>query len=67
MLFCKYENLEIDCSALLIDMIKEEERGIRLLSDDQSICVGYAVDSPDSNYIPRAQWLAWQMMIELLQ
>lgn len=57
--------IKVDVSGLLLDIISDGEREIRRLSDDQSITVGYAVDSPETNYIPRAQWLAWQIMDEL--
>ena len=58
------ESIVVDESGLIRDEIKEDERGIRCLSDDQSITVGYALYSPETNYIPRAQWLAWQVMGE---
>ena len=59
------EDIEVDESGLIRDGINEDERGIRCLSDDQSITAGYAVNSPETNYIPRAQWLAWQVMREI--
>jgi S-adenosylmethionine synthetase len=55
----------LDTSGLILDEIQEDERKIRCLSDDQSITVGFAVDSPETNYIPRGQWLAWQVMREI--
>jgi S-adenosylmethionine synthetase len=55
----------LDTSGLIRDEIQEDEREIRCLSDDQSITVGYAVNSPETNYIPRGQWLAWQVMHEI--
>jgi S-adenosylmethionine synthetase len=55
----------VDKSGLILDEIREDEREIRCMSDDQSITVGYAVNSPESNYIPRGQWLAWQVMHEI--
>ena len=54
--------LSIDLSGLLIEPIMKAEREIRHLSDDQSITVGYAVNSPGTNFIPRAQWAAWKLM-----
>lgn len=59
------DRIVVDKSGLILDEIKEDERGIRCLSDDQSITVGYAVNSPETNYIPRGQWLAWQVMREI--
>jgi S-adenosylmethionine synthetase len=55
----------VDTTGLILDEIQEDERQIRCLSDDQSITVGYAVNSPETNYIPRGQWLAWQVMHEI--
>jgi S-adenosylmethionine synthetase len=59
------DGIVLDTSGLILDEIQEDERAIRCLSDDQSITVGYAVDSPETNYIPRGQWLAWQVMHEI--
>lgn len=59
------DDIVVDESGLLRDEIGEDERIIRCLSGDQSITVGYAVNSPETNYIPRAQWLAWQVMNEI--
>ncbi len=59
------DRIAVDTTGLILDEIQEDERGIRCLSDDQSITVGYAVDSPGTNYIPRGQWLAWQVMREI--
>ena len=55
----------VDTAGLILDEIREDERQIRCLSDDQSITVGYAVNSTETNYIPRGQWLAWQVMREI--
>jgi S-adenosylmethionine synthetase len=55
----------VDTTGLILDEIQEDERKIRCLSDDQSITVGFAVNSPETNYIPRGQWLAWQAMREI--
>jgi S-adenosylmethionine synthetase len=57
--------IEVDTTGLIMDEIQEDERQVRNLSDDQSITVGYAVNSPETNYIPRGQWLAWQVMREI--
>ena len=59
------DSIVVDKSGLIMEEIKEDEREIRCLSDDQSITVGYAVNSPGTNYIPRGQWLAWQVMREI--
>ena len=59
------DDIIVDESGLIRDEISEDEREIRSLSDDQSITVGYAVNSPETNFIPRAQWLAWHVMHEI--
>lgn len=59
------DEIEIDETGLIRDVLIEGEKDIRQLSDDQSITVGYAVNSPETNYIPRAQWLAWRLMEEI--
>ena len=59
------DSISVDKSGLILDEIEEDERQIRYLSDDQSITVGYAVNSPETNYIPRGQWFAWQLMREI--
>jgi S-adenosylmethionine synthetase len=59
------DGIAVDLSGLILDEIQEDERRIRCLSDDQSVTVGYAVNSPETNYIPRGQWLAWQVMSEI--
>ncbi|MBM4368021.1 MAG: methionine adenosyltransferase domain-containing protein [Deltaproteobacteria bacterium] len=37
------------------------ERAIRDLSDDQAICTGYACDSPATDFLPPAHWLALRL------
>lgn len=59
------KDIIIDESGLIRDALLVGESDIRQLSDDQSITVGYAVNSPETNYIPRAQWLAWQILQEI--
>ena len=59
------DGIVVDTTGLIKDEIREDERQIRCLSDDQSITVGYAVNSTETNYIPRGQWLAWQVMREI--
>jgi S-adenosylmethionine synthetase len=41
------------------------EADFRELSDDQSITIGYAVDSPATGWLPPEHWLAWQIVREL--
>lgn len=41
------------------------EADFRELSDDQSITVGYAVDSPATGWLPPEQWLARRIISEL--
>jgi S-adenosylmethionine synthetase len=43
----------------------QEERELRYLSDDQAICVGYALRSPQTGYLPPAHWLARRIGQEL--
>jgi S-adenosylmethionine synthetase len=37
---------------------KEGEGGFRELSDDQAICIGYAINLPQTNYLPIEHWVA---------
>ena len=43
----------------------QDERELRHLSDDQAICVGYALRSPQTGYLPPAHWLARRIGQEL--
>jgi len=45
----------------------ENERELRHLSDDQAICVGYALRSPETDYLPPAHWLARRIGRELVR
>ena len=58
------ENLKIDW-ALCFGGFVENERELRHLSDDQAICVGYALRSPGTDYLPPAHWLARRIGREL--
>ena len=58
------ENLKIEW-ALCLGGFAEGERELRHLSDDQAICVGYAVRSPKTDYLPPAHWLARRIGREL--
>ena len=40
--------------------LREDEERFRAFSDDQTISVGYACDSPGTNWLPVEQWLAWR-------
>ena len=44
-------------SDLCLGPLEEGETEFRELSDDQAICIGYAVDIPETNYLPVEQWL----------
>jgi S-adenosylmethionine synthetase len=44
-------------NAACMDVLVEGESELRELSDDQSICIGYAVDRPETEYLPVEQWL----------
>jgi S-adenosylmethionine synthetase len=58
------EDLKIDW-ALCLGGFAEGERELRHLSDDQAICVGYALRSPATDYLPPAHWLARRIGREL--
>ena len=55
--FPRPEGLGIHQS-LCLDSLTEEGRESRAFSDDQSICTGYAVQIPQTNYLPFEHWLA---------
>jgi S-adenosylmethionine synthetase len=57
-------SLKIDW-ALCFGGFAENERELRHLSDDQAICVGYALRSPETDYLPPAHWLARRIGREL--
>ena len=59
------EDLKIAVGAVLRSTFAEGERELRHLSDDQAICVGYAVRSPQTDYLPPAHWLARRIGREL--
>jgi len=48
-----------------IGRFEQGEAELRHLSDDQAICVGHAVRSPATNYLPPAHWLARRIGREL--
>jgi len=48
-----------------IGCFEEGEAELRHLSDDQAICVGHAVRSPATNFLPPAHWLARRIGREL--
>ena len=54
------EELRIEMD-LCVGPLEEGESECRLLSDDQAICVGYAVDRPETQYLPVEQWLVGQL------
>jgi len=45
-------------SHLCLGPLEDGEAEIRELSDDQTICVGYANDIPQTNHLPVEHWLA---------
>ena len=51
------EDLQVKISTC-IEELSEEEDEIRSLSDDQNIVLGFAEDSPETNYLPPVHWLA---------
>ncbi len=52
------EALQIDFRALRIEQRGIEWQELRHLSDDQCICVGYAQDTPQTDWLPGALWTA---------
>jgi S-adenosylmethionine synthetase len=52
------EALQIDLRALRIEDRGSAWQELRHLSDDQCICVGYAQDTPQFDYLPGAPWTA---------
>ncbi|MEI7436255.1 MAG: methionine adenosyltransferase domain-containing protein [bacterium] len=50
---------------LCLESMSDEEREIRILSDDQNVVIGYACSSPETNNLPPAHWLAWQIGLRL--
>ena len=54
------EDLHIDTD-LCLGPLEDGEAEFRALSDDQAICVGYAVDSPATQYLPIEQFLAYRL------
>ncbi len=51
--------------AMCFGAFAENERELRHLSDDQAICVGYALRCPGTDYLPPAHWLARRIGREL--
>ena len=43
-------------SNLVIEALEDDERGIRNISDDQNIVRGYAMNSPDTDFLPFAHF-----------
>ncbi len=52
------EALQVDLRALRIEHRGTEWQELRHLSDDQCICIGYAQDTPRTDYLPGALWTA---------
>ena len=44
--------------ALCLETLQAEESDARGVADDQSICTGYAIALPETNYLPPAHYLA---------
>ena len=51
--------------AMCFGAFAKNERELRHLSDDQAICVGYALRSPETDHLPPAHWLARRIGREL--
>ena len=60
------ESLEITTN-LCLGRFEPGERELRHLSDDQAICIGYALDSPETDYLPPAHWLAHKIAQRLYE
>ncbi len=63
-MFCKekgfepfYQNLRI-IDDICYDKLSNEERNIRVFSDDQCICIGYAYNDELTNYMPIEHYIA---------
>jgi S-adenosylmethionine synthetase len=54
------EEIEVQTN-LCLGPLLEGEAAFREVSDDQSIVTGYAVDSPDTNWLPPEHWLVWRL------
>ena len=48
-------------AAAIFGPLLEGEACFREVSDDQSIVTGYAVDSPETNWLPPEHWLAFRL------
>ena len=44
---------------LRLEELDDDLRNLRLISDDQAICIGYAINEPQNNYLPLAHHLAY--------
>ena len=55
----------MQANTLRIGTFEEGEAELRHLSDDQAICVGHAVRSPATDFLPPAHWLARRIGREL--
>jgi S-adenosylmethionine synthetase len=51
------DGIEVSCN-LCLGPLEEGEAEFRSLSDDQSICTGYAMAIPETNFLPVEHWLA---------
>ncbi len=60
------ESLTIVCDLDLGPLVPGEA-DFRAVSDDQSICTGYAVDSPETGWLPPEHWLALTIIRRLEQ
>lgn len=50
------EEIEVD-NRLCLGSLEEGEAEFRELSDDQAICIGYAINLPQTNYLPVEHWV----------
>lgn len=58
------EELEIYLD-VCIEILKDDERDLRKYSDDQNVVNGYAINSPETDYLPIEHYLATKLGREL--
>ena len=58
--------VEVDLTCV-IDVADPQEQAVRELSDDQAIHVGYAIGTPETDWLPMEQYLALTLRDALLQ
>jgi S-adenosylmethionine synthetase len=54
------DNLRVEAD-LCLGPLDDGESDFRVVSDDQSIITGYAIDLPGTNFLPPEHWLAYRL------